>query len=510
VAPRWEPVATRRASSWRGRCRGGHAPGVFRRAESSAATFPAKVSRTDGGNKRCSPVPSTGVAPLIRRSGARPPDTLEKIKSEGPQIARVRARRRSLHNKNTSGWLLHRPLDVLISRDREGGGNSSRSRRRIRRRRHASRCSSRTGRPDRRDDDGHAAAAAEQGDFSLTFFYTGAQFLVKKAARSTASTHRGKRLVSRQHQRQIIRRKYPRRSCRVPRQPALQRSPRGGGCLHQRRIPAAGLKERRRPDDWSRGTSTGGTVRHGHAQGDASSRPSSTRPAKGFESASTLRSTTVVRTRQVPYDDGAGQGVLLKKSVVNYYVQVERALTGSRTWLLRLLTTLELSALAWLLAVALGILSGGLRRCRFPPALGRTFSSSSSQRSAAGVDVLLVLRRARCCPRRAGLGLQPRRRILAACRARVYQARVSRRYPLGHPVIRARSSRRRWPSASRLPGVASSSAVALRLIVRGNQRIVNLLKNRRALTISVAELTFQTRQMETYTAKVSRRAPPAR
>ena len=40
----------------------------------------------------------------------------------------------------------------------------------------------------------------------------------------------------------------------------------------------------------------------------------------------------------------------------------------SATWLLQgLLTTLELSALAWVLAVALGILSGALRTVRIAP-----------------------------------------------------------------------------------------------------------------------------------------------
>ena len=45
--------------------------------------------------------------------------------------------------------------------------------------------------------------------------------------------------------------------------------------------------------------------------------------------------------------------------------------------------------------------------------------------------------------------------------------------------------------------------VALRLIVPpGTNESLNLLKNSSvALTISVAELTFQTRQIETYTAK---------
>ncbi len=175
-----------------------------------------------------------------------------------------------------------------------------------------------------------------------------------------------------------------------------------------------------------------------------------------------------------------------------------------------LITTLELSALAWLIAVALGILSGALRTVPFaplrwlatfyveffrnvpllvwmffwyfavPPLLPRPAQDWVFNHRAefwAGTAALGVYHGARMSEViRSGIGAIPRTQFEAsvAMGLTTFQA-----YRL---VI--------------LP-------VALRLIVPpGTNESLNLLKNSSvALTISVAELTFQTRQIETYTAK---------
>jgi His/Glu/Gln/Arg/opine family amino acid ABC transporter permease subunit len=183
----------------------------------------------------------------------------------------------------------------------------------------------------------------------------------------------------------------------------------------------------------------------------------------------------------------------------------------SGSWLLQgLLTTLELSVLAWILAVALGILSGALRTVRFaplrwgatayveffrnvpllvwmffwyfgvPPLLPRGVQDWLFGHGAefwAGTVALGVYHGARMSEViRSGIGAIPRTQFEAsvAMGLTTFQA-----YRL---II--------------LP-------VALRLIVPpGTNESLNLLKNSSvALTISVAELTFQTRQIETYTAK---------
>jgi His/Glu/Gln/Arg/opine family amino acid ABC transporter permease subunit len=183
----------------------------------------------------------------------------------------------------------------------------------------------------------------------------------------------------------------------------------------------------------------------------------------------------------------------------------------SGRWLLEgLLTTLELSALAWILAVALGILAGALRTVPFaplrwgatayveffrnvpllvwmffwyfgvPPLLPRGVQDWLFGHGAefwAGTIALGVYHGARMSEViRSGIGAIPRTQFEAsvAMGLTTFQA-----YRL---II--------------LP-------VALRLIVPpGTSESLNLLKNSSvALTISVAELTFQTRQIETYTAK---------
>jgi len=180
-------------------------------------------------------------------------------------------------------------------------------------------------------------------------------------------------------------------------------------------------------------------------------------------------------------------------------------------WLLQgLITTLELSALAWVLAVALGILSGALRTVPFkplraaavfyveffrnvpllvwmffwyfgvPPLLPRGVQDWLFDHGAefwAGMLALGVYHGAR-------MSEVIRSGILAIPRTQ-FEASVA----MGLSV---------W-QAYRLVIVP----IALRLIVPPiTNESLNLLKNSSvALTISVAELTFQTRQIETYTAK---------
>jgi His/Glu/Gln/Arg/opine family amino acid ABC transporter permease subunit len=183
----------------------------------------------------------------------------------------------------------------------------------------------------------------------------------------------------------------------------------------------------------------------------------------------------------------------------------------SGSWLLQgLLTTLEISALAWLLAVALGILSGALRTVRFVPLRALAVFYVEFFRNVPllvwmffwyfGVPGLL--------PRAVqdwlfGHSLE----FWAATVALgVYHgARMSE-------VIRSgiQSIPKTQFEAAQAIGLTVFQAyrmiilpVALRLIVPpGTNESLNLLKNSSvALTISVAELTFQTRQIETYTAK---------
>jgi len=197
---------------------------------------------------------------------------------------------------------------------------------------------------------------------------------------------------------------------------------------------------------------------------------------------------------------------------VNYSFKWSVLWTGqSGHWLLQgLLTTLELSALAWLLAVALGILSGALRTVRFPPLRWAATFYVEFFRNVPllvwmffwyfGVPPLL--------PRGVqdwvfNHGAEFWAGMLALG---VYHgARISE-------VIRSgiQSIPRTQFEASVAIGLTTFQAyrliilpVALRLIVPpATNESLNLLKNSSvALTISVAELTFQTRQIETYTAK---------
>ncbi len=197
---------------------------------------------------------------------------------------------------------------------------------------------------------------------------------------------------------------------------------------------------------------------------------------------------------------------------MNYRFQWSVLWSGqSGSWLLQgVLLTLEISALAWLLAVALGILSGALRTVPFrplraaatfyveffrnvpllvwmffwyfgvPPLLPagvQDWLFSHGAEFWAGMFALGVYHGARFSEvMRSGIQSIPRTQFEAA------QAMGFTTWQVYRLII--------------LP-------VALRLIVPpATNESLNLLKNSSvALTISVAELTFQTRQIETYTAR---------
>jgi polar amino acid transport system permease protein len=197
---------------------------------------------------------------------------------------------------------------------------------------------------------------------------------------------------------------------------------------------------------------------------------------------------------------------------VNYTFKWSVLWSGqSGQWLLQgLITTLELSALAWVIAVVLGIVSGALRTVPFGPLRwGATFYVEFFRNVPLlvwmffwyfGVTPLL--------PRGAqdwlfNHGLEFWAGTIALG---VYHgARMSEVIRSGIGAIP-----RTQFEASVAMGLTTFQAyrmvilpVALRLIVPpGTNESLNLLKNSSvALTISVAELTFQTRQVETYTAK---------
>lgn len=183
----------------------------------------------------------------------------------------------------------------------------------------------------------------------------------------------------------------------------------------------------------------------------------------------------------------------------------------SGQWLLQgLITTLEISALGWLLAVALGVLSGALRTTPFAPLRWLATFYVEFFRNVPllvwmffwyfGVPPLLPL------------GIQDWLfahgiEFLAGMFALgVYHgARFSE-------VIRSgiQSIPKTQIESALSTGLTIGQAyrfviipIALRLIIPpATNETLNLLKNSSvALTISVAELTFQTRQIEAYTAK---------
>jgi His/Glu/Gln/Arg/opine family amino acid ABC transporter permease subunit len=183
----------------------------------------------------------------------------------------------------------------------------------------------------------------------------------------------------------------------------------------------------------------------------------------------------------------------------------------SGSWLLQgVLTTLGISVLAWVLAAALGILSGAMRTVPWKPVRALATFYVEFFRNVPllvwmffwyfGVPPLL--------PRGAQDWLFSHSAEFWAgmFALGVYHgARMSE-------VIRAGilSIPRTQFEASVAMGLTTFQAyrlvivpIALRLIVPpATNESLNLLKNSSvALTISVAELTFQTRQIETYTAK---------
>ena len=180
-------------------------------------------------------------------------------------------------------------------------------------------------------------------------------------------------------------------------------------------------------------------------------------------------------------------------------------------WLLQgLLTTLQISLLAWLIAFALGIFSGAMRTAPLaplrwlassyveffrnvpllvwmffwyfgvPPLLPQVVQDWLFDHGAefwAGVFALGVYHGARFSEViRAGIQAIPKTQLEAALSTGLTVAQAYRMIIL---------------------------PIALRLIIPpATNETVNLIKNSSvALTIGVAELTFQTRQIETYTAK---------
>jgi His/Glu/Gln/Arg/opine family amino acid ABC transporter permease subunit len=197
---------------------------------------------------------------------------------------------------------------------------------------------------------------------------------------------------------------------------------------------------------------------------------------------------------------------------VSYTLQWSVLWSGqSGQWLLQgLITTLELSALAWVLAVVLGILAGALRTVRFLPLRWAATVYVEFFRNVPllvwmffwyfGVPPLLPR------PVQDWLFNHGAEFWAGTLALGVYHgARISE-------VIRSgiQSIPRTQFEASLAMGLTTFQAyrlvilpVALRLIVPpATNESLNLLKNSSvALTISVAELTFQTRQIETYTAR---------
>ena len=183
----------------------------------------------------------------------------------------------------------------------------------------------------------------------------------------------------------------------------------------------------------------------------------------------------------------------------------------SGAWLLQgVITTLELSLLGWLLAVFLGVISGALRTSPFAPLRWLATAYVEFFR-----NVPLLVWMFLCY-----FGLPPL--LPEAAQEWLFEHHaefIAGLLALGvyhgarfSEVIRAgiQSIPKTQYEAAVSTGLTVTQAfrlvilpIALRLIVPpATNESVNLLKNSSvALTIGVAELTFQTRQIETYTAK---------
>ncbi len=197
---------------------------------------------------------------------------------------------------------------------------------------------------------------------------------------------------------------------------------------------------------------------------------------------------------------------------MNYKFNWSVLWTGeSGQWLLSgLITTLELSAAAWLLAVGLGILSGALRTVRvWPLRAAATFYVEFFRNVPLLVWMFFWYF---AVPPLLPLGVQD---FLLAHGLEFWAAVFALGVYSGarfSEVLRSgiQSIPKTQLEASVASGLTTFQAyryvilpVALRIIIPpGTNESLNLLKNSSvALTISVAELTFQTRQIETYTAK---------
>jgi His/Glu/Gln/Arg/opine family amino acid ABC transporter permease subunit len=180
-------------------------------------------------------------------------------------------------------------------------------------------------------------------------------------------------------------------------------------------------------------------------------------------------------------------------------------------WLLQgLVTTLEISALAWILAVVLGILSGALRTVRYRPlrALGTGYVEFFRNVPLLvwmffwyfgvppllphGMQDWLFNHGAEFWAGMFALGVYHGARFSEVIRSGIQaipRTQMEASVAIGLTTLQA----------YRMVVIP----IALRLIVPPlTNETLNLLKNSSvALTISVAELTFQTRQVETYTAK---------
>ena len=197
---------------------------------------------------------------------------------------------------------------------------------------------------------------------------------------------------------------------------------------------------------------------------------------------------------------------------MNYQFNWSVLWTGqSGGWLVQgLLTTLQISALAWVLAAVLGVLAGALRTVRFLPLRVAAVSYVEFFRNVPllvwmffwyfGVPPLLPR------PVQDWIFNHGAEFWAGMFALGVYHgARMSEVIRSGILAIPKTQF-----EASMAIGLTTWQAyrliilpVALRLIVPPmTSESLNLLKNSSvALTISVAELTFQTRQIETYTAR---------
>jgi His/Glu/Gln/Arg/opine family amino acid ABC transporter permease subunit len=197
---------------------------------------------------------------------------------------------------------------------------------------------------------------------------------------------------------------------------------------------------------------------------------------------------------------------------MNYQFNWSVLWTGqSGQWLLQgAVTTLEISALAWLIALALGILSGALRTVPFAPLRALAACYVEFFRNVPLLVWMffwyfalppllprpaqdwLFNHGAEFCAGTMALGVYHGARLSEVIRAGIQSIPPTQ-------LEAALSTGLSTGQAYRLIILP----IALRLIVPpATNETLNLVKNSSvALTIGVAELTFQTRQIETYTAK---------